>query len=103
MTIWDEWKQQQLAKIKKPPKTKEPVVFRLITEDELKKMKKLARITPQPGSGDKRFLRQFEGVTAETRITDRQAGFIEILWYKYRRQLGHNGPRPAGYRTHRTH
>lgn len=103
MSIWDDWLQQQQAKQKSEHtaavKAKTPIIYRTITQAELKKLQRLCRITPQPRSMDKRFIRQFETATKETQITERQSAFIEILWYKYRRQLGHNDPRPAGYVT----
>lgn len=99
MSIWDDWLQQQKAKHAQVVKAKTPVIYRPINQAELKKLKRLCRITPQSGSMDKRFLRQFENATEETKITERQAAFIGILWYKYRRQLGHNDPRPEGYVT----
>jgi hypothetical protein len=104
MNEWDDWKRQQEEKLRpspipdEPKKPKEPPARQPITEGELSKLKGLQRVHPAWWCGDGRFIEQFKDATAETLITERQAQYIAILWYKYRRQLGHAGPRPAGYR-----
>lgn len=102
---WDEWYRQQMAKQAKPkapePKPvaqKEPMPTRPITEDELIKLQRLGRVSTAWWCGDGRFIQQFEQATTETLISERQAWYIRVLWYKYRKQLGHNGPKPEGYK-----
>lgn len=104
MSIWDEWRLEHERKRKeeapKPPAPKigkEPVPTRPITESELIKIKRLRQVSTSWGAQDHRFIRQFEDATMETQITERQSWYIDVLWYKYRRQLGHNGPKPVGY------
>lgn len=103
MNPWDEWRKQQEAKIRerlpkpKPPEQKEPAPTRPITEEELAKLKQLQKVSPAWWCGDGRFIGQFAKATSETQITERQAFYIKLLWYKYRRQLGHNGEKPEGY------
>jgi hypothetical protein len=110
MSVWDEWREQQEEKRRaaaemrrqqpKPGEAKqpkEPAPKRAITAEELEKLRRLQRIRPAWWCGDGRFIEQFARATAETQITERQAWYIKVLWYKYRKQLGHDGPRPAGY------
>lgn len=106
MNEWDEWKREQEAKLRKtvpqpaPPKpkqAKEPVVTRPITEPEIEKLRRLQKVRLAWWCGDNRFMEQFKNATIETQVTERQAWFIDVLWYKYRRQLGHDGKPPAGY------
>ena len=107
MTIWDDWKRQYEIKLQEklkpaPPKAeakkvKESASKRSITAAELQKLRKLQKVSTAWWCGDGRFIRQFQDATSETLITERQAWYIRVLWYKYRRQLGHDGPRPEGY------
>jgi hypothetical protein len=104
MNAWKEWERRQKEKLqakrtpaKKLRALKEPIAKRSITADELRKIKGLRKVRPAWWCGDGRFVEQFKGADTETQITERQAQYIQILWYKYRRQLGHDGPRPEGY------
>ncbi len=103
MSEWDDWKRQQEEKLRsklaaiEPKRPKEPLVKRPITEGELVKLKALQRVRPAWWCADSRFITQFKNAKLDTQITERQAQYIKILWYKYRRQLGHHGPRPEGY------
>lgn len=96
---WQKWKSDQLDKIsqKHQVKVKEPKIYRAMTETEVKKAAKLQGVSTVFSSLDGHFLRQLRGATTETQITDRMGEYIEILWYKYRRQLGHDDPRPEYY------
>lgn len=104
MNEWDEWKTRQLEKLyppkppKEPGKPREPTPRRQITARELHKLQRLQQVSFGTGwNGAKRFVREMADANADTQITEGQARYIEILWYKYRRQLGHNDPKPAGY------
>lgn len=102
MTIWDEWKKEHEIKhrtqnVPAPKHGKGPVPTRPITEEELIKIKKLQHISSAWWCGDNRFIDQFREANLTTQLTERQAWYISVLWYKYRRQLGHNGTRPPGY------
>jgi hypothetical protein len=106
MIEWDEWRKQaekkmaQAAQAERPTReelVKQRAARRLITAEELKKLQRLRKCNLRSGGMDHRFMSQFEGATLETTITERQAWYIEALWYRYRRQLGHNGKKPQGY------
>jgi hypothetical protein len=102
---WREWKQKQEEKLReklpqpaaKLKKEKKPLQYRKITEDEAYKLKRLQGVSTAWGSSDKRFIHGFNKPFGELQITDRQGFYIQILWYKYRKQLGHNDPKPEGY------
>lgn len=100
---WEEWKhQREEPKIEIPqvvPTPKVPTEKRKITRDELEKTQKLQGVSYFPGSSDKRFVHSLEKATLETEITEKMARYIGIIWYKYRRQLGHNDPKPDEYRS----
>jgi hypothetical protein len=107
---WDEWldayrakqaEKSEAGRQAKAAQAKLPKVYRPITADELRKIKRLQKVSTAWWAGDRRFINQLEKATAETQITDGQGEFIEILWYKYRRQLGHDDPRPEFYEGRR--
>ena len=104
MNEWDEWKAKaEAANAAKapppvPPKTpKEDIPRRSLTEEELGKLKRLQRVSTGSNGQAARFIQQYEDATVETQITERQAFYIKLLWYRYRRQLGINPPKPDGY------
>ena len=70
---------------------------RAITADELKKLVRLRRVSMQSSGQDHLFMRQFRDADETTQLRERQGWYIDVLWYKYRRQLGHQDPRPNGY------
>ena len=82
---------RMVAEQKKAPK-------RRITPEELEKVRRLAKCSLRSGyaGGDQRFVGDLARANEETEITERQAWFLEVLWYRYRRQLGHNEPKPKG-------
>lgn len=104
---WREWEKAQLEKRmaeireslpqQKPSHQKEPVATRPITTEELNKLRRLKKVSLARWGGSRRFVQQFENATTETEISERQAWYIEVLWYRHRRQLGHNDPKPVGY------
>lgn len=102
---WQKWKREQEEKqrAKQPPianpekKKRKKTEWRQITPDELSKVQRLLEVTCAPGSSDKRFLSSFRNSGPDTKITDAMVNYIDILWYKYRRQLKHNDPKPDGY------
>lgn len=106
MSDWDDWLQEKLAKQcdslpkAKPPEQKKPVERRAITSEELRKIKALQHVNPAWWCGDSRFIEQFRDANTDTTVTERQGWFIDVLYYKYRRQLKHDGPKPEGYLTH---
>jgi hypothetical protein len=100
-TIWDEWKaaQEHKRQKKEAKNPKEPVPTRQISIGELNKLARLHKVSTAWGSQDYRFIHQFDGSSVETQITERQAWYIDVLIYKYRRQLGlKNAKKPEGYR-----
>ena len=102
MNEWDEWrKTHEISnKMKAPPaqkSKKEPSPKRPITEEEIYKIKKLRKVSFAGMCLGRAFTKQLENATTETLITERQAWYIRMLWYKYRRQLGVNPPKPEGY------
>jgi hypothetical protein len=73
-----------------------------VNADQIRKLKALSQCSFQGTSAENHFvpamLKQLEK-EPEKELTEKQAQFIEILWFKYRRQLGHHDPRPVGYVT----
>lgn len=88
MALWEQWREEQQLKQSKPkvekPK-KETIVYRLITEREMKAIKALNGCRFLPGSYDKRFVRDMRGGEL---ISEKQAAFLRLVFYRYRRQLG---------------
>lgn len=89
---WDEWR-----KAHEPPKpppaqksAKQPSPKRPITQIEIDQIKRLRKVRFAGMCNGQAFTKQYENATLETMITDRQAWYIQFLWYKYRRQLGIN-------------
>jgi hypothetical protein len=105
MTEWDEWRAAQEAKqaasLPKsapfPPEPEQHTPRRPITEEELAKLRALRRVRFAWWCQDERFVQKFEKASLETEITERQAWFIKVLTYKYRKQLGVDPLRPEGY------
>jgi hypothetical protein len=107
MNEWQQWKKEQEEKrlANLPPavqvaekKKRQKAEWRRITEDELRKVKALQGVSTSRASSDGRFISTFRIAGPETQITAGMAAFVEILWYKYRKQLKHNDPKPEGYR-----
>lgn len=101
---WDEWKAKAEAAIAKkvpppiPAKTPRKEIFhRLITEEELILLKALQGASFGRNGQATRFVQRYENATKETKITERQAWYIRVLAYKYRRQLDIEPVRPVGY------
>jgi hypothetical protein len=104
MNEWDEWKKKaEKANAAKapppvPPKTPKAEIPHLpLTENQLMKLKRLRKVSTGGNGQAARFIQQYQDATLETLITERQAFYVEILWYRYRRQLGINPPKPEGY------
>lgn len=59
-----------------------------MTPDEHMKSDALLKCTFQPGSYDKRFVRDLRNfLPPEIRLSDKQAAFLQVLWHRYRRQI----------------
>lgn len=85
MALWEQWrKEHNPEKPKAEKSTKLPIVYRCITDKETKALVMLNGCTFYPGSDTKRFVRQMQGVT---KISEKQAGFLHNIFYRYRRQL----------------
>lgn len=57
-------------------------------ETRRRKVKYLERCSFRPGSYEKRFVRDMHGRPDEETLTIRQAHFIDVLYWKYRKQIG---------------
>jgi hypothetical protein len=67
-----------------------------MSEEQYRKLQTLwKKVTFLPGSWDKRFVRNLSSKAMTDEITEDQAKWIEIVWYRYRKQLGHNDPKPS--------
>lgn len=101
MNEWAEWKRkaEEAISAKAPPPVPDTgtpeVIRRPLTDDELSKLKRLRGISVGQNKQAASFILQFSEATLETLITERQAFYIQVLWY--RKQLGIDPPRPIGY------
>lgn len=110
MNEWDEWKKRAMENIALKAAPPVPTVGtpapvpdtgtvpkRPLTDDELAQLKRLRGVSVGKNSRAANFILQFSEPTMDTRITERQAFYIQVLWYRYRKQLGIDPPRPIGY------
>lgn len=61
-----------------------------MTLEQIRRAKALAQCTFLPGSAEKRFVRDMERKAIydmQSALTPRQASYLELLCYKFRRQL----------------
>lgn len=97
MALWEQWREEQQLmrskpKVEKPEK--ETIVYHRLTEREMKAIKALNGCRFLPGSYDKRFVRSMQGGEL---ISEKQAAFLRLVFYRYRRQLGLTDERAKTY------
>lgn len=49
------------------------------------------------GSFEKRFVRDLASAAVTIELSPRQDWYLRRTYYRYRKQIGHNSPRPADY------